>query len=88
MKECMFKNYGELPLFLNADTVAKALGIAISSAYELMQEKNFPTFKVGIVSWLKKKSSVGGSKKSREVAIEIQPLPKERCSEKLFSSAE
>ena len=31
----------------NADTVAKALGIAISSAYELMQEKDFPTFKVG-----------------------------------------
>lgn len=47
MKECMFKNFDELPLFLNADTVAKALGIAISSAYELMQEKDFPTFKVG-----------------------------------------
>ena len=35
MKECMFKSYEELPLFLNADTVAKALGIALSSAYEL-----------------------------------------------------
>ena len=47
MKQPMYKNYEELPLFLNADTVAKALGIAISSAYELMQEKDFPTFKVG-----------------------------------------
>lgn len=47
MKECIFKNYEELPLFLNADIVAKTLGIAISSAYELMQEKDFPTFKVG-----------------------------------------
>ena len=47
MKECKFKSYDELPLFLNADTVAKALGIAISSAYELMQEKDFPIFKVG-----------------------------------------
>ena len=47
MKECKFRSYDELPLFLNADTVAKALGIAISSAYELMQEKDFPTFKVG-----------------------------------------
>ena len=47
MKECMYKNYDELPLFLNAETVAKALGIAISSAYKLMQEKDFPTFKVG-----------------------------------------
>ena len=47
MRESTFKNYDELPLFLNADTVAKALGIAISSAYELMSEKDFPTFKVG-----------------------------------------
>ena len=69
MKECMFKNYDELPLFLNADTVAKALGIAISSAYELMQEKDFPTFKVGnrklvekekFRQWIEEKS--GGSK--------------------------
>ena len=28
-------------------SISKALGIAISSAYELMQEKDFPTFKVG-----------------------------------------
>lgn len=68
MKECIFKNYDELPLFLNADTVAKALGIAISSAYELMQEKDFPTFKVGnrklvekekFRQWIERKS--GGS---------------------------
>lgn len=47
MKKCKFRSYDELLMFLNADTVAKALGIAISSAYELMQEKDFPTFKVG-----------------------------------------
>ena len=47
MKQSNYKSYDELPLFLNADTEAKALGIAISSAYELMQEKDFPTFKVG-----------------------------------------
>ena len=47
MKRSIYTSYEELPLFLNADTVAKALGIAISSAYELMQEKDFPTFKVG-----------------------------------------
>lgn len=47
MKQSDYKSYDELPLFLNADTVAKALGFAISSAYELMQEKDFPTFKVG-----------------------------------------
>lgn len=47
MKTPMYKNYDELPLFLNADTVAKALGIAISSAYELMQEKDFPNLQGG-----------------------------------------
>ena len=47
MKQSDYKSYDELPLFLNADTVAKVLGIAVSSAYELMQAKDFPTFKVG-----------------------------------------
>ena len=30
MKESMYKTYEELPLFLNADMVAKVLGVAIS----------------------------------------------------------
>ena len=42
MKESIYKNYDELPLFLNAATVAKVLGIAPSSSYELMHEKDFP----------------------------------------------
>ena len=47
MKESIYKTYDELPLFLNADTVANVLGISISSAYELMHEKDFPALKVG-----------------------------------------
>ena len=47
MKESIYKNYDELPLFLNAKTVAEVLGIAPSSAYELMHEKGFPVLKVG-----------------------------------------
>lgn len=47
MKESVYKTYEELPLFLNANTVAKVLGVAPSSAYELMHEKDFPTLKVG-----------------------------------------
>ena len=47
MKTPIYKSYEDLPLYLNAETISKALGIAISSAYELMQEKDFPTFKVG-----------------------------------------
>ena len=47
MKESIYKNYDELPLFLNAATVAKALGIAPSSGYELMHEKGFPSLRIG-----------------------------------------
>ena len=47
MKESNYKSYDELPLFLNAATVAKVLGIAPSSSYELMHEKNFPTLRIG-----------------------------------------
>ena len=36
MKESIYKTYEELPLFLNAGTVAKVLGIAPSSTYKLM----------------------------------------------------
>lgn len=41
MKSSVYKSYDELPLFLNSDLVAKTLGIAPSSAYELMHEKRF-----------------------------------------------
>ena len=47
MKESVYTAYEDLPLYLNAEIIYKALGIAISSAYELLQEKDFPTFKVG-----------------------------------------
>ena len=47
MKGSVYKNYGELPLFLNAKMVAQVLGIAPSSAYELMHESNFPVLKIG-----------------------------------------
>ena len=47
MKTSEYKSYDELPLFLNTETVAKVLGIAPSSAYELMHEADFPVLKVG-----------------------------------------
>ena len=36
MKSSVYKSYDELPLFLNAKTVAKVLGVSPSSGYELM----------------------------------------------------
>ena len=47
MKVSQFKEYSELPLFLNADTVAKALGVSPSSGYELMHAPGFPILKIG-----------------------------------------
>ena len=47
MKESIYKDYNELPLFLNAKIVAGLLGISQSSAYELMHEDGFPTLQVG-----------------------------------------
>lgn len=47
MKEPVYEAYEELPLFLNAEVVAKVLGIAPSSSYELMHEVDFPVLKVG-----------------------------------------
>ena len=47
MKESPYKSYDELPLFLNAETVAKVLGVSPSSGYELMHEKDFPALRVG-----------------------------------------
>ena len=47
MKSSVYKSYDELPLFLNSDLVAKTLGIAPSSAYELMHEKDFPALRIG-----------------------------------------
>jgi len=47
MKESIYKNYDELPLFLNANMVAGLLGVSPSSAYELMHEKDFPSLRIG-----------------------------------------
>ena len=47
MKESSYKDYAELPLFLNADTVAKTLGVSPASGYELMHEKGFPSLRIG-----------------------------------------
>ena len=47
MKQSVYHSYDELPLFLSAKNVAELLGVSISSAYELMQERGFPVLKIG-----------------------------------------
>jgi len=40
-------SYEQLPLMLNASTVAQTLGISRAGAYELMHSKGFPTLRIG-----------------------------------------
>ena len=47
MKVSKIKSFDELPLFLNADLVAKTLGVAVSTADELMHEKDLPAVRIG-----------------------------------------
>ena len=47
MKQSSFKSYEDLPLFLNVNDLSSAIGIAPSSCYELMHEKDFPTIRIG-----------------------------------------
>ncbi len=70
MKRSHYTSYDQLPLFLNAELVAKTLGIAPSSAYELMHEKNFPTLRIGsrmvvpkdkFIEWVVQHTNGGGS---------------------------
>ncbi len=65
MKESKYSSYEELPLMLNAEHVKDVLGISISSAYELMREKDFPAIRIGnrlvvpkekFISWIDRKS--------------------------------
>ena len=70
MKESTYKNYDDLPLFLNAAMVARVLGVAPSSAYELMHEKDFPPLRVGsrmvvpkekFIEWVEQHMKGGGN---------------------------
>ena len=70
MKQSHYTSYDQLPLFLNAELVAKTLGVAPSSAYELMHEKNFPTLRIGsrmvvpkdkFIEWVVQHTKGGGS---------------------------
>ena len=46
MKQSMYKNRDEMPMFLTVMDVANLLGISRASAYELVREDNFPKLKI------------------------------------------
>ena len=47
MKQSMYKNREEMPMFLTVMDVANLLGISRASAYELVREDNFPKLRIG-----------------------------------------
>ena len=60
------KSKDELPLMLNANQVKDVLGLSLSGAYALMQQKDFPSIRVGgkiltprdkFFEWIEKKTS-------------------------------
>ena len=70
MKLSEYKSYDELPLFLNATTLAKVLGVSPSSGYELMHEPDFPVLKIGnrmvvpkenFIQWVEKNTARGNA---------------------------
>lgn len=71
MKVSQFTSYNELPLFLNAEIVAKVLGVSPSSGYELMHESGFPVLKIGnrmvvpkekFIQWVEQNTGRGGNR--------------------------
>lgn len=70
MKTSACKSNDDLPLFLNAEVIAKVLGIAPSSSYELMHKSGFPVLKVGsrmvvpkekFIQWVEEHTQGGSS---------------------------
>lgn len=47
MKNAVYTSYDELPLLLNVKQLADLLGVSDSSAYELIQEDDFPAVRIG-----------------------------------------
>ena len=60
MKESTYKSYDDLPLFLNAATVAAVLGVSPSSGYELLHRRASPPCVSGTASWFPRNSSSAG----------------------------
>ena len=66
LKKSIYNSFDELPLFINAEILANAIGISPSSAYELMHDTSFPSLKIGnrlvvpkedFINWVKKNTN-------------------------------
>ena len=71
MKQPLIKNYDELPMFINAATLAQLFGVSRASAYELMSEKDFLSLRIGkcilvtkenLVEWIEGRTKKVGNR--------------------------
>ena len=71
MRRSMIKNYEELPMFINANLLSQLFGVSRASAYELMREKGFPSFRIGkrilvskedLKTWIESRTEKGGAR--------------------------
>ena len=91
MKISTYHSYDELPLFLNAELVAKVLGVSISSAYCWnlslgTTKKYFRLCASAVGSWCPRINS--GSGWSGRLEVPDENLDKARPGQELFSSAQ
>lgn len=71
MKKSEYRSYDDLLLFLNAEIVAKALGMLPSSGYESLYEPGFPVLVQSADAWwIPKKHSPEGVQIKQEGAVE------------------
>ncbi len=70
MKESKYRTYDDIPLFLNAKTIAEVLGVSPATSYELLHESGFPSLKIGnrivvpkeqFIQWVEKHIAGGDS---------------------------
>lgn len=63
-----FTSFDQLPIMLSAKTLASALGISESKAYEIFRSKGFPAIVLGrrklvakdkLIEWLNQKAGTG-----------------------------
>lgn len=61
--ESIYTSFDQLPVLINAEELAKLLGVSRTHAYTLMHAKNFPTIYIGkrmmvqkdhLLDWLSK----------------------------------
>ena len=65
MKPSIYKSYDELPLMLNMKQLSDLLGISDASAYELVQEEDFPSLRIGKRIVVPKRNCGDGSPRTR-----------------------